>query len=529
MASLLLLLLQATLPLFPYLLFRSFYTFLWLPAKLHGHYRRQGVRSPPGRHPILGHSRDIRRMIARAQSQPLPSSFHHDIVPRVAPHFHEWSAVYGGANGTFLYWFGPRPRLAVAEPELARAVMLDGGGAGSAFEKVGFNPLSKQLFGEGLVGLKGWKWAQHRRVVGPAFAMDRVKVGGVFCSSSCHLCQSWVPEIAACASKMLANWEIKQGTNGAEFEIEVNKKLHSFTADVISRVAFGSSYEEGKRIFQLQEEQMHLVSLALRSIYIPGFRFIPTERNRQRQRLDSEIRESLRGLIHAKGEASENSKNLLGLLMFSNKRGTEEEQMGMEEIIDECKTFYFAGKETTANLLTWALLLLALHQDWQGKARDEVGNVCGKKKFPSAEDIGSLKIVSMIVNETLRLYPPAVALSRRASKNVKLGALDVAAGTEIYIPIIALHHSTEVWGDDANTFNPLRFSAGKKPPGAFFPFGFGPTTCVGQNLALVEVKVALSMILQRFSFTVAPSYVHAPMLLLTMQPQYGAQMLFHKI
>lgn len=83
--------------------------------------------------------------------------------------------------------------------------------------------------------------------------------------------QSWVSEIATITSTMLDKWEAQSET-GSEFEMEVNKEFHSFSASVISQIAFGSSYEEGKRVFQLQEEQMVLVSLAIRSVYIPGFR-----------------------------------------------------------------------------------------------------------------------------------------------------------------------------------------------------------------------------------------------------------------
>lgn len=136
----------------------------------------------------------------------------------------------------------------------------------------------------------------------------------------------------------------------------------------------------------------------------------------------------------------------------------------------------------------------------------------------------------MVLKETLRLYPLAVALLRLATKDTKLGTLDIPAGTQLYIPTIAIHHDAEVWGADASEFNPLRFAEGKVHHlGSFIPFGLGPTICVGQNLALVEAKVALAMILQRFEFVVSPSYVHAPMLLLTLQPQFGAQVLFRKI
>uniref|UniRef100_A0A452Z305 Cytochrome P450 n=1 Tax=Aegilops tauschii subsp. strangulata TaxID=200361 RepID=A0A452Z305_AEGTS len=245
---------------------------------------------------------------------------------------------------------------------------------------------------------------------------------------------------------------------------------------------FGSSYEEGKRIFQLQDEQIKLALLAMRTFYFPGFRFVPTKKNRRRHSLNQEIRSSLRKLIEINGRKCEDSKNLLGLMLSASKTDNEF-KMGIEEIIDECKTFYFAGKETTANLLTWATLLLALHKEWQDKAHGEVYQVCGKHKHPNAENLSSLKIVNMVLKETLRLYPPALFINRTVTRDVKLGKLDIPAGTQLNLPIIDIHHDVDIWGANADEFDPLRFADGKSYHlGAYFPLGLALPSVLGRIL-----------------------------------------------
>lgn len=137
--------------------------------------------------------------------------------------------------------------------------------------------------------------------------------------------------------------------------------------------------------------------------------------------------------------------------------------------------------------------------------------------------------MSMILNEALRLYPPVVVLTREACKDVRIRGLNIPAGTHVSVTVTAVHHDVQLWGEDAHEFNPWRFKEPRKHLASFFPFGLGPKTCVAQNLAVIESKVALAIILQQYSFLMSPTYVHAPLQYLTMLPQYGAQILFTRI
>nr|CAB3461517.1 unnamed protein product [Digitaria exilis] len=155
---------------------RLLHRFLWVPYRLQRRFTRQGIVGPP-RRLLSGNAAEFRALLAAAAARPgaaLLASFHHHggVVARAVPHYHEWSSRYGTP---FVYWFGPRPRMVVSDPEIVKAVMTDSTGAFDKSGSGGGNPLAGQLFGEGLVGLSGEKWACHRRVVAPAFNMERVK------------------------------------------------------------------------------------------------------------------------------------------------------------------------------------------------------------------------------------------------------------------------------------------------------------------------------------------------------------------
>lgn len=489
---------------------------MWLkPKKMEKLLREQGLQGNPYRL-LLGDAKDYFVMQKKVQSKPMNLS--DDIAPRVAPYIHHAVETHGKKS---FIWFGTKPWVILNEPEQIREVF----NKISEFPKVQYKFM--KLITRGLVKLEGEKWSKHRRIINPAFHMEKLKI--------------MTPTFLKSCNDLISNWEETLSSNGSS-EIDIWPSLQSLTSDVIARSSFGSSYEEGRKVFQLQIEQGELIMKNLMKSLIPLWRFLPTADHRKINENDKQIQTTIKNIINKRekaikaGEATEN--DLLGLLLESNHREIKEhgnfKNMGLslEEVVGECMLFHIAGQETTSDLLVWTMVLLSRHPDWQERARKEVLEIFGNEK-PDFDGLNKLKIMGMILYEVLRLYPPITGVSRKVENDIKLGDLTLYAGMDVYLPIVLIHHDCELWGDDAKIFNPERFSGGisKATNGRFsyFPFGAGPRICIGQTFSLLEAKMAMALILQKFSFELSQTYAHAPSVVLTVQPQHGAHVILRKI
>ncbi|KAH0763956.1 hypothetical protein KY290_020029 [Solanum tuberosum] len=493
---------------------KAFVHLWWTPKIIQKHFKKQGITGPKY-HFLFGNLKEI----ASFTTPSWPSTFtSHDILPNVLPFYHHWKKIYGSI---FVIWFGPTPRVTISDPALIRDIFVL---KSDNFEKNESPALVKKLEGDGLLSLKGEKWAHHRKIITPTFYIENLRL--------------MIPMMGKSMKEMLDKWSKMSNASG-KVEIEVSEMFSTLAEDVITRIVFGNSYEDGKAIFELQAQQMVYATEAYQKVFIPGYRFLPSKKNRICWRLDKQVRKSLMKLIEERRKIdeavlSEECPN--DLLEVMIKAGSDDEyrnNITVNDIVEECKTIFFAGKHTTSNLLTWTTILLAMHPQWQELARDEVLTVCGARDPPSKHQISKLKTLGMIINESVRLYPPAVAAIRRTKVDTQLGDFTLPRGTELLIPIIAIHHDQTLWGQDANEFNPARFGLGvaqaAKHPMAFMPFGLGARRCVGQNLAVLQAKLAIAMILQRFSFDLSPNYQHAPTILMLLCPQYGAPIIFQKL
>ncbi|WP_319825757.1 cytochrome P450 [Thalassovita sp.] len=212
--------------------------------------------------------------------------------------------------------------------------------------------------------------------------------------------------------------------------------------------------------------------------------------------------------------------DLLDLLLAGEDPETHR-TMTTAELRDNLLAFIVAGHETTALTLSWALYLCAFDPVAQTRARAEAQSVLRDGDPATAADVANLPYTRRIVDEALRLYPPAALLSRTAQAADTLGGREIRPGDTVILPIYALHRNRLLW-DDPDAFHPDRFADRKAIPRyAYLPFGDGPRICIGASFALQEAVIILATLLSRHRFTLVPGRTPAPVMILTLRPEGG--------
>eukprot|EP01018_Ginkgo_biloba_P004286 Gb_28075 [translate_table: standard] len=487
----------------------------WRPWTIYHALQKQGFNGPPPRF-MIGNLLDMANMVQHEMARDMPS-IHHDFHSRVFPYFLHWSNTYGER---FVIWFGYEPRIVAKDPHVIKQLL-----SSKHLDECGRSPLVQKMlsvaFGKGLVTVHGLKWHQQRRIVAPAFRTEKLK--------------ELVEIMAVCTREMVDDWNnivIKEKVT----EMELTAQTDRVTANIFVRTEFGMDYSEGMDVFKDIRRLEHLMIQNFRYLWLPGSRFLPTSTNIEIWRRNRRVERNLKRMIEERRERGCHGNDILGLMISEIDSVSAHDRSfryTIQQLMDECKTFFLAGRETTSALLSWAFLLLALHPDWQQRARQEAITVCGHSD-PTPESLPKLKIIGMIIHETLRLYPPASGIIRQAFKDLQIGEnMVIPKGVNVIVDILAIHRDPELWGSDANEFRPERFKDGiakaSNHPLAFIPFSSGPRVCIGQNFAMLEAKVVMSIILKTYKFSVSSSYRHAPVSFVTLNPQHGIPIMIERL
>ncbi|XP_027338617.1 cytochrome P450 714A1-like [Abrus precatorius] len=486
----------------------------------------QGIRGPPPSF-LHGNLPDMQRIQSQASIAKATTSNHsdqflaHDYTATLFPYFEHWRKQYGLL---YTYSTGMKQHLYVNQPDLVReinqSITLDLGKPSYITNKLA------PMLGNGILRANGLSWAHQRKLVAAEFFMDKVK--------------GMVGLMIESAQPLLLKWEgFIESEGGSTAEVKVDADLRGFSADVISRVCFGHSYSKGKEVFsKLRSIQKAMSKQGF--LFGSGFREklkFTSKKQNEITSLEKEIESLIWELVEErKRECSETSSSEKDLMQLLLEAAITDQSLGKEFskrfIVDNCKNIYFAGHETTAVAASWCLMLLALHPQWQTRIRNEVAQHC-PNAIPDADSLPMLKTVTMVIQEVLRLYPPAAFVSREAYEDIQIGNITVPKGVCLWTLIPTLHRDAEIWGPEANEFKPERFSEGVskacKFPHAYVPFGLGTRLCLGKNFAMVQLKVVLSLIISKFSFSLSPSYRHSPAYRMIVEPGHGVYIRIQKI
>ncbi|KAA8533721.1 hypothetical protein F0562_031238 [Nyssa sinensis] len=499
-----------------FMLWRLLYSCWILPYRGYQKLRRNGFGGPTPSFP-LGNISDMRKkLVINGDSDFGSSKVTHDIHSTVFPYFSRWQKSHGKV---FIYWLGTEPFLYIADPEFLR--QMSAGVMGKSWGKPNvFKHDREPMFGNGLVMVEGNEWVRHRHVITPAFLPANLKgMASLMVESTTNMLDRWTTLISS-----------------GRPEIDVEEEITSTAGEIIAKTSFGISYENGRKVFEKLRNMQITLFKYNRSVGVPFSKFMHLTYTLEAKRLGKEIDDLLLSIITARRNSHVEAPqtDLLGLLLKeSHADGLLGKALTTRELVDECKTFFFAGHETTALALTWTLLLLAMNPEWQDQLREEIKEVVGDGGVDVTK-LAGLKKMGWVMNEVLRLYAPAPNVQRQARGDIRVDDVTIPDGTNMWIDVVAMNHDMALWGDDVNEFKPERFKddglyGGCKHKMGFLPFGFGGRMCVGRNLTMMEYKIVLTLILTRFSFSLSPNYCHSPSILLSLRPTYGLPLILQPL
>ncbi|MFU1607215.1 MULTISPECIES: cytochrome P450 [Sulfitobacter] len=362
--------------------------------------------------------------------------------------------------------------------------------------------LLRPAIGDSLFIAEGAHWRWQRRAVAPAFS---------------HRNMLNLSPIMTAAAQRSADRIAAAGPRA----INMLDEMVTSTFDVISDVTFsgGDGFDRDAVHRAIDDYIAEAGKLSLFDILgLPDW--LPRPGRAMSGRALKDMKRIADGAIDARAERGpSDTPDLLDLLLDGTDPKTKR-QMNTAELRDNLLTFIVAGHETTALTLSWALYLMGFDQAVQQKARAEAQTVLQGRAATGA-DVENLPYIRQIIDETLRLYPPAGVISRTAQRNDTLCGREVRPGDTVMVPIYALGRHQQLW-DQPDVFDPDRFKDRKAIDRyAYLPFGDGPRICIGASFAQQEAVIILATLLSRFRFTPVAGKSPEPVMILTLRPEGG--------
>lgn len=355
------------------------------------------------------------------------------------------------------------------------------------------------IFGSGLLTNEGDSWLQQRRLMAPAFHRERIVAYG----------QTMVDY----TDRTLDSWRSGDVRN-------VHHDMMHLTLEIVGKVLFdadvGTDADAIGRAFDAVTDE--IAARFRRPVFIPDW--IPLPGNlRYRGGVATLDKLVYRMIAEHRANGAEGGDLLSMLMQARDEYGN---QMNDRQLRDEAVTLLLAGHETTALALSWTWYLLSLHPEVDAKLHTELQQVLDGR-LPSPSDMGALPYTEQVIQESMRLFPPAYGIGREAVQDCEIGGYHVPAGTTLFMSPWLMHHDAR-WFAEPKRFDPDRWSNGladRLPRHAYMPFGGGPRICIGNTFAMMEAVLLLATIAQRFRLDPVSAAPVTPFPTITLRPRGG--------
>jgi cytochrome P450 len=364
---------------------------------------------------------------------------------------------------------------------------------------------SKTVFGNGLVtNIGGESWLHQRRLIQPAFHHQRIDAMGSL--------------MTAAANDIVEEWN---NLSDQQQVIDMDAEMMRLTLQITSKALFSVDIaHESKQFSQACDQVNKTLTNFIR------FPLIPLSWRQRYKRAIQTMDEISYSLIRQRRESNEDTGDLLSMMLQTRD---EETGQGMDEqqLRDEIITLLFAGQETSAEALTWTWYLLTQYPEAEAQFHAEIDRVLNGR-IPTIKDLPQLPYTKMLIEESMRIYPPAWEVMRNTINDDELGGYHIPARSMLFWSQYTVHRHPDFW-ENPEEFKPERFlpeAVKKRHSYAYIPFSNGPRLCIGNSFSLVEIQLALATIGQRYRFTLpAGAPPVEPVALLTLHPSYASMRL----
>ena len=398
---------------------------------------------------------------------------------------------------------GPRRGYLVTNPADVRHVLQDNA---ANYRKSPLYDKLRQSLGNGLLTSEGAFWLRQRRIAQPAFHRHRIAaLAGV---------------MADAVRETAVDWEASASMRQP---VDIGDEMMRLTRTVVLRTLLGADLGPfTSRIDGAWKVMNAHIGDSFWSLGLTdGW---PTPRNRRFQAARAVLQGAVEYAIRQRRQQSAEGDDLLSTMMAARDEDTGE-SMTDEQLRVEVTTFLLAGQETTSLALTWTFYLLSQHATMRERLEAELDAVLGGRP-PDYADLSNLPFTRRVIDEAMRLYPPAWGFSREALGDDELGGYRLPRGWLAFLIPYVLHRDPAHW-PDPERFDPDRFSperSAERPKFAYLPFGAGPRQCIGSQFALLEAHLSVATLAQTYRLHLAPGHRVEPWPLITLRPRFGMPM-----